>query len=247
MLEWATRVEQMAHAQKYIIKRNKIQINKIDPVTQKILRSYCSIKDVQKDGYSVSSVARCVNGVKKLYMNFKWQRLIPKKIDVITLNNDKWADFKYSNNLQISNYINYSVSEFGTMKNLKTGKILKIHRGQVNLSNGKTSKTYYVHRLMMYAFNIPNPQNKESVDHIDSNHENNILTNLRWSTQKEQMNNIETKKKLSKIIEITFPDGHKETISGLINATKKIGISSTTISRYAKNNLEYKNYKFQIL
>lgn len=53
--------------------------------------------------------------------------------------------------------------------------------------NGKGVQRY-VHRLVAEAF-IPNPENKPCVDHIDTNKENNHVSNLRWVTYKENMNN----------------------------------------------------------
>ena len=41
-----------------------------------------------------------------------------------------------------------------------------------------------IHRLVAQAF-IPNPDNKEIVDHIDCDRTNNIVSNLRWVTTKE--------------------------------------------------------------
>ena len=49
-------------------------------------------------------------------------------------------------------------------------------------------KKKYVHRLLAEVF-IPNPDNKSEIDHIDGNPKNNDLSNLRWATHKENLNN----------------------------------------------------------
>ena len=60
--------------------------------------------------------------------------------------------------------------------------------------NGK-GKQFYIHQLVAKAF-IPNPENKNCVDHIDNNKDNNNVENLRWVTHKENMNNTITKMRM---------------------------------------------------
>ena len=85
----------------------------------------------------------------------------------------------------------YQVSNLGNVKTCKE-KILKksftielYHR--VNLLNGSEnkSKNFRVHRLVAMAF-IENLENKETVNHIDGNKQNNNVENLEWATRKEQ-------------------------------------------------------------
>ena len=54
----------------------------------------------------------------------------------------------------------------------------------VHLNKNGSSKTYLVSRLVAQAF-IPNPQNKEQVNHIDGNKKNNAVWNLEWATPQE--------------------------------------------------------------
>jgi hypothetical protein len=91
----------------------------------------------------------------------------------------------------INEYKNYDVSNFGNIRNNKTGKILKLNIKSgyynINLKNDKISKSFKVHRLVALAF-IENPKNKLEVNHKDKNKLNNQVNNLEWMTRQE--NNI---------------------------------------------------------
>lgn len=67
---------------------------------------------------------------------------------------------------------------------------------KVELWVGSKRKIYRLHRLIAEAF-IPNPQNKQFIDHINTIKTDNRIENLRWVTRSENMNNILTKKKIS--------------------------------------------------
>ena len=61
--------------------------------------------------------------------------------------------------------------------------------------NGKR-KNCRVHRLLATAF-IPNPENKPFIDHINGIKDDNRLENLRWVTNKENLNAFRTPRPIS--------------------------------------------------
>ena len=66
----------------------------------------------------------------------------------------------------------------------------------VNLQKGSCRFTrIFVHRIVAETF-IPNPNNKPLIDHIDRNPSNNDVSNLRWVTHQENMNNMKTNRKI---------------------------------------------------
>lgn len=58
----------------------------------------------------------------------------------------------------------------------------------IQLSKNSEDKKYLVHRLVAEAF-IPNPSNLPCIDHINTVKDDNRVENLRWCTNKENMNN----------------------------------------------------------
>lgn len=93
----------------------------------------------------------------------------------------------------------YEVSNTGLVKSLKRdigmgsrreNRLLTVYdkRGysQVALSKDGNTKYLIVHRLVAEAF-IPNPNNYPQVNHIDGDKNNNLVSNLEWCDQSQNM------------------------------------------------------------
>ena len=98
----------------------------------------------------------------------------------------------------------YQVSTEGRVKSLKHNKerILKQSIASngyymVNLWKNNVMKAYLVHQLVAKA-HIPNPNNYQWIEHIDTDKLRNKASNLRWSSTKEIRNKEETREKISK-------------------------------------------------
>lgn len=95
----------------------------------------------------------------------------------------------------------YAVSSDGRIKNVVTDRILSPQSNgvgylKVELWKYHKGKKYYIHRLVAEAF-IPNPHGKEEVNHIDSNPNNNAISNLEWVSSSENTKHAVYKGKLS--------------------------------------------------
>ncbi len=116
--------------------------------------------------------------------------------------------------------------------------------------NGEVNIYPTVHRLVADAF-IDNPDNKPTVNHIDCNKLNNLISNLEWNTVSENTKHASDNGLLKPTVVSVcgdkniafkmFPNVQKRMLYllSLGNSKKdvacEIGVSVSTINRYIKN------------
>ena len=125
-----------------------------------------------------------------------------RKSSVKSRGKEKWKSFKK---------YNCKVSTHGRVRSIISGRILKqsVSGGyyQVNLWKNKKTINSRVHRLIALAF-IKRIKGCNVVDHIDNNKLNNMIDNLRWVTQKINMESYHNNHKPKRIILQYNINGH---------------------------------------
>jgi hypothetical protein len=105
----------------------------------------------------------------------------------------------------------YQVSNFGRVKSFKLdktkGKIMALCHDsggypQVGLSKDKSHKKFNIHKLMQMSFKLGDG----FVDHIDGCKTNNVLSNLRIVTHRENMQNMKCHRK-GNLVGVYFDKG----------------------------------------
>jgi hypothetical protein len=193
-LEWATYKEQNEHNYKTEdYKRETTRARSVccfEGRTQKIVKEFRSVSEAGEWLYNNSkskSIDACISGIKSSIKNnwlchsYKWEFTDLNNKD---LEQEIWKEIPQEFTLGKKNYF---ISNKGRYKNEKGVVVdLKVSAYYKILSfktNGKPIR-HALHRLVALLF-IPNPDNKEFVNHIDGNKLNNSADNLEWITKSE--------------------------------------------------------------
>lgn len=153
-------------------------------------------------------------------------------IELLSNDNESWEDVIDYENL-------YKVSNLGRIRNCKSGKLVMQSitingYKRITLYKDGKPKTKLVHRIVAESF-LNNPFDYNIVNHIDGNKLNNIVTNLEWCTQSQN------------ILHHYKGNIAKSTTKYII---LKIAQNGTTISKYSNilgaaraNNIKYEELK----
>lgn len=96
---------------------------------------------------------------------------------------EEWKQIKgYEGHYDISNHGRIKSHQRGDPFIMKQSTHYKGHKYIYLMIGGrKNRKKFFVHRLVACAF-IPNPENKDVVNHINCIKADNLVTNLEWMT-----------------------------------------------------------------
>lgn len=132
-------------------------------------------------------------GYKHILENVKKYECEKNQIKKRKYKKQEYEDFTEINGeiwKELDNYPNIKVSNLGRI--MKKGKIAILNEDKygyqkINITDkNHKGRRISVHRLVAQAF-IPNPENKEEIDHINTIRNDNRVENLRWVTPLENL------------------------------------------------------------
>lgn len=237
-LRWVTPKENNSNPNS-IKKRHKISSTNANlPVecyddNNNLIKTFTSITEAAKYyGCTDGNISAVCVGKRKRANGFIWKY---KKNEL--LNDEVFKKHKI---------LNIEVSNKGRVKYVKNNGAVRITYGTLDKRYGYfrcfvNGKSYSVHRLVAETF-IPNEENKEFVNHIDSNKGNNNVNNLEWCTRSENMLSENTYKKISRMVNLYTNDGKFiKTYPSIKAMSKELGLNPSNVGKCL--NEKYKSYK----
>lgn len=183
-LEWVTQKENCAaHGKEISHPRKVIQKEK----DGKILNTYDSLIEAGKAiGFSPSAISKAVLKINNTAGGFIWD-YEDKHTEEIDISKGK----------PIYDNPKYCIFKDGTVYNTVRGAKVKSIQNDagycyVTISNNKTKKNHYVHRLVAEHF-IENKEKKSQVNHKNKKRDDNRIENLEWVTGSENMIHAKSK------------------------------------------------------
>jgi hypothetical protein len=173
----------------------------------------------------------------------KTENVIQKIKIVSNLKNEIWREIPLE---LTNNKPNYYISSFGRYKNNK-GCIIDVKSSTGYKRLRISNKKYLLHRLVAITF-IPNPENKEQVNHIDGNKLNNNAENLEWVTNQEnQIHKVNTGlyKGFHKVIQYDKNMNILQKFNSIVEASNVLGVLACCISNNCRGKTKTTKCGFQ--
>lgn len=152
------------------------------------------------------------------------------RVHINKLLDDTFKELDLSTYEPVKEHDGYVINKFGSLYNTKSKRFISTTIKNGYMRYNVQWKRRLVHEVLADQF-IPNPNNYNSIDHVDCNKLNNSLNNLEWV-------DIEENKKraydnglcvVTKTL-VTFVKGDENfSILGLENASKVFGIRKSTL------------------
>lgn len=249
-LEWATTTEQNNHKRKC---KKEIQelvssrpVWRIDKDTNEKLEYYktirlaaqwifdnklTSVKEFNGGNNIKTKISAVAQGRRPTTFGYKWEYCneCKNKYD-----NEEWKDIPSD---IIDGAKGYKISNYGRVKNHK-GRITEGHNHESGyLWVSISPKQYLLHRLVAKTF-IPNPENKEQVNHIDGNKQNACVNNLEWTTNQEnQLHKINSglSNTIKAIIQYDLDMNKIKEYTSITEASIQLNINRTSIGKCCNN------------
>jgi HNH endonuclease len=195
-LEWTDHVENALHAHATGLHPKKRKVNdyiyyQFDDDGE-LVNEFKSISEInEKLNVKYDNDLRKVmdeNDEKTKVLGYYWKR---EKIDHDIHEDEEWKSLNIGS--ELDKYI--EVSNYGRVRNIKTGHYYVIYKGcggkskyyRVTLKYKNKKTSYSVHRLVGLSF-LENKFGKDAhMDHIDKNPSNNYVGNLQWLLPKDHM------------------------------------------------------------
>ncbi len=114
---------------------------------------------------------------------------------------------------------------------------------RLTLSKDGAEKKFLVHILVARHF-IPNPEKKKTVNHKNKDKTNNDISNLEWSTAREQALHANNPENRGRAVDKMDDDWNVvETYKSLIEAAQILGVHKSMISRALRHTNQGKTYR----
>ena len=249
-LEWATMSEQNKHKNTLNINKSKKRNNiksvwRIDVNTLQKIEKYESttqaVKWIKNNNLTSSinelnlrkSICDVAKNKTLSAYGYKW--VYEENLNEF-YQDEIWKEIPYDiikiNNCYVSNYGKIKINNEVKKLSVNSHGYIKT---QIN------AKIYSVHRLVALTF-LPNPENKEMVNHIDGNKTNNALINLEWATCLE--NNIHKinaglSNTTKKVIQYDINMNKLNEYISIKDASIKLNLSTSTITNCCNNKTKY--------